>query len=125
MEQVKSKRLDGVAQRDIQLAESYLQNQGWTILERDWIADSVVSIQLVGKDPYGTLCFVMVGPRDLRGEMIPSESEKRARKECFERVAAEYLKEGTVLAPSEYRFDMITIARFGNDRTFLRHLKGL
>lgn len=124
MEQVEGKRLDDVAQRDMQLAESYLQNQGWTILERDWSC-GFRGVQLVGKDPYGTLCFVMVGPRDLRDEMIPSESEKRARKESFERVAAEYLKEGTVLAPSEFRFDMITIAHFGNDRAFLRHLKGL
>lgn len=124
MEQVEGKRLDGVAQRDMQLAESYLQNQGWTILERGWSC-GFHDVHLIGKDPYGTLCFVMVGPRDLRGEMIPSESEERARKECFERVVAEYLKEGTVLASSEYRFDMITIARFGNDRAFLRHHKGL
>lgn len=125
MEQVEGKRLDGVAQRDMQLVESYLQNQGWTILERDWSC-GFHDVHLIGKDPYGTLCFVMVGPRDLRGEMIPSKSEKRARKECFERVAAEYLKEGTVLAPSEYRFDMITIARYGgNDRELLCHLKGL
>lgn len=124
MEQVEGKRLDGVAQRDMQLAESYLQNQGWTILERDWSC-GFHDVHLIGKDPYGTLCFVMVGPRDLQGGMFPSEAEERARKDCFERIAAEYLKGRTALAASEYRFDMIAIARFGNDRALLLHHKGL
>ena len=105
------------------LAEKFLLDQGYKILERQWRC-SFGEVDLICRDASKEIVFVEVKTRASIGAGYPEESVTREKLQHILRTAEAYLTEKH-LAQSPFRIDVVAIVTYeGKEPEFL-HLKGV
>ncbi|WP_203566736.1 YraN family protein [Aestuariimicrobium ganziense] len=103
-------------------AAGHCERLGWTVLERNWRCRAG-EIDLVAREPDGTVVFVEVKCRSGRGFGDPLESITIAKLTKLRELAARWLKEHQPGAP-RIRLDAIGVLR-GPGGVELTHVKGI
>lgn len=102
------------------LAEKYLRNRGYTILQRNYYTRyGEVDIICKSKE---TLVFVEVKTRRTSAYGQPEESVTSQKIEHLRKAAQIYLSQSAYGYYKEIRFDVISIMLKG-DKTDIRHIK--
>ncbi|HET6381584.1 MAG TPA: YraN family protein [candidate division Zixibacteria bacterium] len=101
-------------------AAAWLTRQGWTVLERRWRGPGG-ELDLVCRDPGGTLVGVEVKLRTTGRAGVGAESVDRRRLGRLRRALAAYAVDGGAPA-TDLRLDLITLDRVDDGRWRLRHL---
>ena len=102
------------------VAGRYLENQGFTILERNFRCRSGEIDLIVQKGDL--LCFVEVKSRKGTYTGYPSEAVTRTKQEHIRRVASYYLHTHRRTYWKNLRMDVIEVLRIG-ETTYLRHIE--
>lgn len=112
-----------IDERGRDAAARYLESKGYEIVERDW-ACRFGTIDIIAKDPYGTLCFIDVKTRQYHEEDSPSDDYTRIGRKQFEKIALCYLMvRDDFCEDEELRLDHISICVIGKHRAMLTHAK--
>ncbi|MCL2808410.1 MAG: YraN family protein [Coriobacteriia bacterium] len=100
------------------MAEHFLNEKGYRIVERDWCIKQGSS-GLVAEDD-DTLVFIQVLSRESDDGKLPEEKPARRSRASFELSAAKYLSRNNRQS-SRVRFDIISLLLLGKNQAFLRH----
>ena len=96
----------------------YLSDHGFKILERDWKGNTG-TIALVAEEG-NALVFLDVITRAVTQPGFPEEKERDQRRQFFESLVLEYLKEHS-WPRGPVRYDIIAICMTGKEQCLLRH----
>jgi putative endonuclease len=109
----------------------HLQRQGWTILARN-LRVGRRELDIVARDPSGTLVIVEVRSRSGAGRGMPEESVDAGKVARLYAAAGQLLGSGqlpvcgTSVAEGRFRVDLVTVLRGEDGGWRLRgHLRGL
>lgn len=106
-------------------AVKYLERRGYEIVERDWTC-RFGKVDVIAKDPCGTLCFTDVTTSKYRDEFEPVGYFDEIRREQFEKLALCYSMVRDEWCDDEnLRYDRIRICITGKHRAMLTHVKGI
>lgn len=105
-------------------AVRYLKARGYEIVKRNWHC-RFGSIDVIARDPEGTLCFIEVKTHEGVEEGMLEESNAHDKQSRYERIALCYMMVMDDWDDNdEVRFDSIHIFVGGPHRALLRHHKG-
>ena len=93
-----------------QLAAEHLLAQGVSVLARNWRCD-IGELDIVAREPDGTIVFVEVKTRAGTGFGGPEEAVGWAKARKLRTLACRWLLENRPPGASELRFDVIAIVR--------------
>ena len=112
------KRNRALGARGEEAAAHFLEQRGYTILERNWtcFAGEADIIAVRG----GILAFIEVKTRRGNQKGFPAEAVSASKRERYERVALAYLQDH-VPGETTVRFDIVSIVVLPEDRAFIRH----
>jgi putative endonuclease len=105
-----------------QLAVDHLRAQGWEVLDRNWRCDSG-ELDVVAREPDGTVVFVEVKTRAGTGFGAPAEAVGWAKARKLRTLACRWLLEKRPPGATELRFDVIGIVRRRGQEPELTHLR--
>lgn len=105
------------------LAVAHLEATGATVLARNWRCREG-ELDVVAREPDGTLCFVEVKTRSGTGFGEPAEAVGPVKARRVRAVACRWLAEHRPPGRSELRFDVIAVLRPRAGPTTVRHLRG-
>jgi len=108
-------------QRGEELAISFLQDQGFQVVERNWRAGRNGEIDIIGYDGE-ILVFVEVKTRSKRAMERPLQAITPAKRRQMARLATEYLYRRKLYGQTDCRFDVIGI-EFGRGRHRVEHIR--
>ena len=94
-------------------AARYLRKQGYTLLASQWRC-RYGELDLVARDPGGTVCFVEVKLRQAGGRVLPREAVDARKQQRLRSAAAAYLSQHEIDAPA--RFDVAEVYTDENHR---------
>ncbi|CAI9398660.1 MULTISPECIES: YraN family protein [Aestuariimicrobium] len=103
-------------------AALHVAHLGWTILDRNWRCP-VGELDLVGRQPDGTIVFIEVKTRSGRGYGDPLEAVTVAKVRKLHELALWWLRERNVSA-RRVRIDAIGLVR-DRDGVDLTHVRGI
>lgn len=104
-----------------ELAEKYLRDEGYTILERDWKLGSR-DIDIIATSPEGTdLVFVEVKTRTDDAIALPTDAVDLKKMRSIGIAANAYVKERDT--QEELRFDIVTIVGTSREQARIEHFK--
>ena len=103
-------------------AALHVAQLGWTILDRNWRCP-VGELDLVGRQPDGTIVFIEVKTRSGRGYGDPLEAVTVAKVRKLHELALWWLRERNVSA-RRVRIDAIGLVR-DRDGVDLTHVRGI
>lgn len=101
-------------------AAALLARKGYSIIDRDWGCFAGV-IDIVAKDPYGTVVFADVRYNTETDEYLedPNNAEKRER---LEKMALAWLQDNDLSDVNfACRFDVVSLVAVNPDRALIRH----
>lgn len=105
-------------------AVRYLKSRGYEIVKRNWYC-RFGGVEVIARDPEGTLCFIEVKTSGSVEMGMPSDDESAEKQARFERVATCYMMVSDDWDDNDsVRFDAISILVTGPHRAMLRHHKG-
>jgi len=103
------------------IAEKYLRDEGYTILERDWKLGSR-DIDIIATSPEGTdLVFVEVKTRSDDAVALPTDAVDLRKMRSIGMAANAYVKECDT--HEELRFDIVTIVGTSKEHVRIEHFK--
>lgn len=105
-----------------QLAAEHLLAQGMSVLARNWRCD-IGELDIVAREPDGTLVFVEVKTRAGTGFGVPAEAVGWAKARKLRTLACRWLLEHRPPGASDLRFDVIGIVRRRGCEPELTHLR--
>lgn len=91
----------------------YLRKKGYTLLASQWRC-RYGELDLVARDPGGTVCFVEVKLRQAGGRVLPREAVDARKQQRLRSAAAAYLSQHEIDAPA--RFDVAEVYTDENHR---------
>lgn len=115
------RRNQALGARGEEAAARFLQRNGYTILERNWICFAGEADIIAVNDE--ALVFVEVKTRRNADKGLPSEAVTRAKREKYERIALAYIQDH-FFGEAVVRFDVVAIVVLSDDRAFIRHHLG-
>ena len=105
-------------------AVRYLKSRGYEIVKRNWYC-RFGGVEVIARDPEGTLCFTEVETSGSVEMGMPSDEESAKKQARFERVVTCYMMVSDDWDDNDsVRFDAISILVTGPHRAMLRHHKG-
>jgi putative endonuclease len=102
------------------LAASFLQGKGYTIIERDWKSGRR-DIDIIARDEQGTVVFVEVKTRRNRVFGEPEEAIDYRKMQSLQLAINHYLKYRRI--NGEVRFDIISIVSTIGTEPEINHIK--
>jgi len=105
-----------------QLAVEHLQADGLEVLDRNWRCDAG-ELDVVAREPDGTVVFVEVKTRAGTGFGTPAEAVGWAKARKLRTLACRWLLENRPPGATELRFDVIGIVRRRGFAPELTHLR--
>jgi putative endonuclease len=102
------------------LAASFLQGKGYTIIERDWKSGRR-DIDIIARDEQGTVVFVEVKTRHNRVFGEPEEAIDYRKMQSLQLAINHYLKYRRI--NGEVRFDIISIVGTIGTEPEINHIK--
>ena len=102
------------------LAASFLQRKGYTIIERDWKSGRR-DIDIIARDEQGTVVFVEVKTRRNRVFGEPEEAIDYRKMQSLQLAINHYLKYRRI--NGEVRFDIISIVSTIGTEPEINHIK--
>lgn len=106
-----------------ELAEQHLLAAGMQVLDRNWRCREG-ELDLVAREPDGTVVFVEVKTRSGTGFGAPAEAVGIRKAAKVRQVACRWLAERRPPGAGDLRFDVIAIVRRRGYAPVLTHLKG-
>ncbi len=100
------------------IAESYLKEKKYDILDRNY-KSPFGEVDIIARDPEGTLVFVEVKTRKREKPYRPEESVGRWKRERILKTSLFYLKQKGLFDRADVRYDVIAISSNG-----INHIKG-
>ena len=104
------------------LAAEHLVATGMVVLDRNWRCRDG-ELDLVGREPDGTIVFVEVKTRSGVGFGEPSEAVDRRKAAKVRQVALRWLAERRPPGTGDLRFDVVSIVRRRGAAPELTHLR--
>lgn len=104
------------------LAAEHLVATGMVVLDRNWRCRDG-ELDLVGREPDGTIVFIEVKTRSGVGFGEPSEAVDRRKAAKVRQVALRWLAERRPPGAGDLRFDVISIVRRRGAAPELTHLR--
>ena len=105
------------------LAVAHLEASGYEVLARNWRCREG-ELDLVAREPDGTIVFVEVKTRSGTGFGEPSEAVGRVKAAKVRQVACRWLVECRPAGRSGLRFDVVSIVRRRGFAPVVTHLRG-
>lgn len=105
-----------------QLAAEHLQADGLEVLARNWRC-AAGELDIVAREPDGTVVFVEVKTRAGTGFGVPAEAVGWAKARKLRTLACRWLLENRPPGATELRFDVIGIVRRRGHAPELSHLR--
>ena len=105
-----------------QLAADHLVASGMEVLDRNWTC-AEGELDLVAREPDGTVVFVEVKTRAGVGFGAPAEAVGRAQARKLRTLACRWLLENRPPGTTELRFDVIGVVRLPGAPPELTHLR--
>jgi putative endonuclease len=105
-----------------QLAAEHLVADGLELLDRNWRCDTG-ELDLVAREPDGTLVFVEVKTRAGTGFGLPAEAVGWAKARKLRTLACRWLIDNRPPGATELRFDVIGIVRRRGQAPEITHLR--
>ena len=106
-----------------QVAGEHLLAAGLVLLARNWRCREG-ELDLVAREPDGTIVFVEVKTRSGLGFGAPSEAVGRVKAAKVRQVACRWLAECRPPGQAELRFDVVSIVRRRGYAPIVEHLRG-
>ena len=106
-----------------QVAGEHLLAAGLVLLARNWRCREG-ELDLVAREPDGTIVFVEVKTRSGLGFGAPSEAVGRVKAAKVRQVACRWLAECGPPGQAELRFDVVSIVRRRGYAPIVEHLRG-
>lgn len=100
---------------------SFFVENGFEILEKNY-RRKTGEIDLVVRDPDGTIAFVEVKYRKAQKQGFPEEAVTKSKQMRIRRTAEWYLCEKRLPSEAKYRFDVVSI--LDGDLTYIRNAFG-
>ncbi|MDR3136404.1 MAG: YraN family protein [Coriobacteriales bacterium] len=101
-----------------QLSSTYLEQNGFEILERNWRCKAGEADIIAFEDD--TLVFIEVKTRSQSNCGLPEDAVTAQKRTRYENIAINYLMHHQ-LPTSKVRFDVISLLVFSEHKAFLRH----
>ena len=105
-----------------QLAAEHLLAAGWQLLDRNWRCDTG-ELDLIAREPDGTVVFVEVKTRAGTGFGEPAEAVGRVKARKLRTLACRWLIDNRPPGATELRFDVIGIVRRRGSAPEITHLR--
>ncbi|WP_251179317.1 YraN family protein [Adlercreutzia agrestimuris] len=116
--QLKGKRNKALGKRGEDAAARFLERRGYEIVARNWTCYAGEA-DIIARDD-DAVVFIEVKTRRNCDKGMPSEAVTREKRERYERIALEYLKD-CVISDAPVRFDIVSIVVISDDRALVRH----
>ncbi|MEX2289708.1 MAG: YraN family protein [Mycobacteriales bacterium] len=121
-EQTRGARTAALGRWGEDLAAELLTTAGMQVLDRNWRCE-FGELDLVGREPDGTVVFVEVKTRAGTGFGQPAEAVGRVKAGRLRTLACRWLLENRPPGTSELRFDVVGIVRRYDGPPKVTHLK--
>lgn len=105
------------------LAAQHLAAAGLEVLDRNWRCRAG-ELDVVAREPDGTLVFVEVKARSGTGFGEPAEAVSMVKARRIRRLACQWLEDHGPTGAPELRFDVISVIRRRGEAPRVTHLRG-
>jgi putative endonuclease len=122
----RARRKDALGRWGEDLAARHLAAAGLVVLDRNWRCRDG-ELDVVAREPDGTVVFVEVKTRSTSAFGLPSEAVGRTKARRIRRLASAWLAQQPSADPSEgapVRFDVVSIVRSPGEAPMVQHLLG-
>ena len=116
--QSQGKRNKALGKRGEDAAARFLERRGYEIVARNWTCYAGEA-DIIARDD-DAIVFVEVKTRRDCDKGMPAEAVTQDKRERYERIALEYLKDCEI-TDAPVRFDIISIVAISSDRALVRH----